>query len=157
LRHCLVQDEEVDLFNTELLRALIESVQGLVISVVGDPNLRFDEQVLAGNARSADTFADLPLIAIRGGSVDMAVANLDRRTDRGGGLFGDALVNAQPHGGHLNTVVKRDYGVVAGHYRPSLCVAVVCSVSPLVDPGMRTEMVGDHRTTATSAESTLTP
>jgi len=41
----LVQDEQVDLLDAELARALLEAVQRLVVAVVGDPDLRLDEDV----------------------------------------------------------------------------------------------------------------
>ena len=44
-RHRLVQDQQVDLVDAELARALVEAVQRLVVAVVGDPDLRFDEDL----------------------------------------------------------------------------------------------------------------
>jgi hypothetical protein len=46
----LVQDEQVDLLDAELARALLEAVQRLVVAVVGDPDLRLDEDVGAVEA-----------------------------------------------------------------------------------------------------------
>jgi hypothetical protein len=46
----LVQDEQVDLVDAELGGALLEPVQRLVVAVVGDPDLRLDEDVGAVEA-----------------------------------------------------------------------------------------------------------
>jgi hypothetical protein len=50
-RERLVQDEQVDLVHSELAGTLLETVQGLVETVVADPDLRFDEDLVPGDAR----------------------------------------------------------------------------------------------------------
>jgi hypothetical protein len=54
LRHRLVEDQQVDLGDAELGRALVECVQGLVVAVVADPDLRLDEDVPSIKAGAAD-------------------------------------------------------------------------------------------------------
>jgi len=44
-RQRLVQDQQVDLVDAELARALVEAVQGLVVAVVADPDLGLQEDV----------------------------------------------------------------------------------------------------------------
>jgi hypothetical protein len=41
----LVEDQQVDLLDAELARALLEPVQRLVIAVVGDPDLGLQEHL----------------------------------------------------------------------------------------------------------------
>jgi hypothetical protein len=54
-------------------------VQRLVVAVVADPRPRLDEHLVAGEARAADALADLPLVGVRGGGVDMPVSGLQGR------------------------------------------------------------------------------
>jgi hypothetical protein len=60
----LVQDQQVDLLDAELARALLETVQRLVVPVVGDPDLRLQEHLGPVEPGSAHGLADLPLIAV---------------------------------------------------------------------------------------------
>jgi hypothetical protein len=71
-----VQDQQVDLLDAELAGRLVEGVQRGVVTVVGDPDLGLDEEFVAGQAEAADRLADLPLVAVRRGGVDMAVTRL---------------------------------------------------------------------------------
>ena len=75
-RQRLVQDQQVDLVDAELAGALLEAVQGLVVAVVADPDLGLHEHLGAVQVRRGDRFADLPLVAVRGGGVDVPVAGL---------------------------------------------------------------------------------
>jgi len=50
----LVQDQQVDLVDAELARALVEGVQRLVVAVVGDPDLGLDEDVRAVDVGKAE-------------------------------------------------------------------------------------------------------
>ena len=72
----LVQDQQVDLVDAELAGALLEAVQRLVVAVVADPDLGLDEDLVAGDAGAVDGLADLALVAVRRGGVDVPVAGL---------------------------------------------------------------------------------
>jgi len=74
-RERLVEDEQVDPFEPELGGALVEGVQGLVVSVVADPDLRFDDHLVAVEAAAADGLADTALVAVGRGGVDVAVSD----------------------------------------------------------------------------------
>jgi hypothetical protein len=63
----LVEDEQVDLVDAELAGALVEPVQGLVVAVVADPDLGFQEDLGAVDAGLGDGFADLSFVAVGGG------------------------------------------------------------------------------------------
>jgi hypothetical protein len=65
----LVEDEQVDVVDAELPAALLEAVQRLLVSVVGDPDLGLEEHLGAVEAGGADRLADLALVAVRGGGV----------------------------------------------------------------------------------------
>ena len=54
----LVQDEQINLLEAELRRRLLKSVQRLIVSVVGDPNLGLDEDVRAVEAGTAQRLPD---------------------------------------------------------------------------------------------------
>jgi len=73
-----MEDEQVDLVDAQLAGALVEGVEGLVVAVVTDPDLGFDEDVLAIDATAADGIADTALVAVRSGGVDVAVADAQR-------------------------------------------------------------------------------
>ena len=96
----LVEDQQVDLLDAELAGALLEPVQRLVVAVVGDPDLRLEEDVGALEAGRAHRFADLALVAVGGGGVDVAVAVAQRGLDGGSGLLGRALEHAEAESGH---------------------------------------------------------
>src|SRR4051812_49866195 len=53
-RKRLVQDQQVDLVDAELGRALVEGVERGVVAVIADPDLCFDEDLAAIKTRSAD-------------------------------------------------------------------------------------------------------
>jgi hypothetical protein len=44
-RQCLVEEQQVDLVDTKLAGALLEAVQGFVVSVVANPDLRLKEDL----------------------------------------------------------------------------------------------------------------
>ena len=75
VRGRLVEDEQVELVDTELAGRLVERVQRLVVAVVADPHLGLDEHRGPVEAGAADAIADLPLVAVRGSGVDVPVAD----------------------------------------------------------------------------------
>lgn len=99
-----MEDEQVDLFDAELAGALLKPVQRLVVAVVGDPDLRLDEDLGAVQPRGADRLADLALVAVGSGGVDVAVAGRQRGLNGGGGLFVRALKDAEAERGHGDAV-----------------------------------------------------
>src|SRR4051794_22568051 len=140
-----MQDQQVELVDTDLPGALLEPVQRGVVAVVADPDLRLDEDLLARNPGATDAFADLTLIRVRGGSVDEPVAGCDggfgRRYRFGrwgcglgagceGGLhrryrFGRwTLKDAEAKGGQLDAIVQRNAWDTAdrGHGLLSVCL-----------------------------------
>jgi hypothetical protein len=118
-RQGLVQDEQVDLVDTELAGALVEAAQGLVVAVVADPDLGFEEHLGPVHARAADRLADLPFVAVRGRGVDVPVAGGERRFDSGPRLLRRRLEDTEPDSWHLDAVVQRE--LRGGHGRsPSL-------------------------------------
>jgi hypothetical protein len=84
----LVQDEQVEVVDAELGHRFLPGVQGLVVAVVADPDLGLDEHVRTVDAGTADALADLPLVAVRGGGVDVPVAGRQRGLDRRRRLLG---------------------------------------------------------------------
>ena len=96
----LVEDQQVDLLDAELAGALLEAVQRLVVAVVGDPDLRLQEHLGAVEAGGADRLADLALVAVGGGGVDVAVAGVERRSTASRVSSGGRLEDAEAEGGH---------------------------------------------------------
>ena len=92
---CLVQDQQVDAVDAELSRGFVESVQCRVVAEIGDPDLRLDEHLVAGQPGTTDRFADPALVAVGGCGVDVPVTGAQRRFDRGGGLVGRCLIDPE--------------------------------------------------------------
>jgi hypothetical protein len=70
-----VQDQQVESFDAELPGRLVERMQSFVVAEVGDPNLGFDEDVVARQPGLMDGLADLPLVAVPSGGVDVTVTD----------------------------------------------------------------------------------
>jgi hypothetical protein len=77
-RERLMEDQQVDLLDVELSGALLERVQRFVVSVVADPDLCFHEHVGAVNVQAVDRFADLALVAVSRGGVDVPIPSVER-------------------------------------------------------------------------------
>jgi hypothetical protein len=103
-----VQDQQVQPVDAKLAGALVERVQGGVVAIVADPDLRLEEHLVAGDAGATDAFADLTLVEVRGGRVDMTVAEAEGLLDRGGRDIGRGLEDPEPDGRHLHTVIEGD-------------------------------------------------
>jgi hypothetical protein len=80
----------------------------LVISIVADPDLGLQEDRRTATLRRAHRFADLALVAVCGGRVNVAVAGVKRGRDRAARLVGRCLEDAEADRGHLDTVVQGD-------------------------------------------------
>ena len=111
----LMQDEQVQVVDAELADRLLPGVQRLVVPVVADPDLGLDEHVGTVEARVADALADLPLVAVRRGGVDVPVAGRQRRLDGRRRLLRRALEDAQSEGGHRDAVIESKFHVHAFH------------------------------------------
>ena len=100
-RQRLVQDQQVDLLDAELAGALLEAVQRLVVSVVADPDLGLQEHLERSRLGAVDRLADLALVAVGRGGVDVPVPGVERGADGVAGLVGGRLEDAEAEGGHL--------------------------------------------------------
>ena len=72
---------EVDVVHAEAAEALGKGLQRRVEAVIGVPELRRDEDLLARDIRARDRSPDALLVAVGGGGVDVAVADLERLPD----------------------------------------------------------------------------
>jgi hypothetical protein len=82
-RQRLVQEQQVDLVDSELAGALLEAVQRLVVAIVADSDLRLQEDLVAVQAGTVHRFSDLALVAVGSGCVNLPVAGRQRRPDPG--------------------------------------------------------------------------
>jgi hypothetical protein len=87
-------------------------MQGLVVTVIADPDLRLYEHVGSIEAGPPHSFADIALIVVRGRSVDMPVAGRQRGLDSRRRLLRRALENAQPQSRHRDAIVESDFHLI---------------------------------------------
>jgi hypothetical protein len=71
-----MQDQQVDLADADLLGALLETVQRLVVPVIADPDLGLDEHLGPVDAGPGDRLADLTLVAVRAAASMAGIATL---------------------------------------------------------------------------------
>ena len=107
---CLVQDQQVDLINSELAGALLKTVQRLVVAVVTDPDLGLQEHLGPVQPRAVHGFPDLPLVTVGSGGVDVAIARFQRGRHGGPSFIRRGLEHTQSEGGHDDAVVQRQRG-----------------------------------------------
>lgn len=95
-------------------------MERLVVAVVADPHLRLDEDVAAIDSGAANRLADLALVAICGGGVDVPVADGERRLNSSDCFPGRRLEDAEAEGWQLEAVVQSERGDGGGrHASPS--------------------------------------
>src|SRR3954451_14832604 len=113
-----MHEEQVQVPDVEVLERLIEGLQRVVVRVVAVVELAGHEDVVAVDARRPNRLADLLLVAVHLGGVDVSVADLEGRQCRLLGAFRLDLEDTETQLGDLDTVVQRDvwYG---GHATPS--------------------------------------
>ena len=110
LRGRPVHEVEVDLVQAEELGALVEGPQGVVEALIGVPDLRRDEEVIARDAAAPDGFAHAALVLVHRRGVDVSVAALEgaqRRID--GDVIGD-LPDTEADLGDRPAVVHHEAG-----------------------------------------------
>src|SRR5690606_34348446 len=105
-----VDEVEVHVVQTQLLEAQVDRVEGRLGALVGVPQLRRDEELLARDARLLDRPTDSHLVAVHGGGVDVAVADLEGVGDDALGLVGVDLEHPEPELGDGAAVVEFDEG-----------------------------------------------
>ncbi len=104
----LVEQEQVDLVDAELLGGLLEPVEGLVVAVVADPQLRLDEHLTPVKTGVPDGVADTGLVAVGGGGVDVPIPDPQRLRHCGRGLLGRRLEDPEPERGQRDLIVQSD-------------------------------------------------
>src|SRR5699024_3685441 len=130
----LVQQQQIDLLNTQFPSRLIKAVQRLVVAVVGDPQLGLDEDLGAVQARLLDALADLALVAIGGCGIDQTVANAQGLSDCGDGLLRRGLEDAEAQRGHGDTIVQGDVPIHDLHARSPAAAEEGTVSTPLTQP-----------------------
>ena len=76
-----MDEVEVDVVHAESPKALVEGLQRRVEALARVPELRRHEDVLARDSRARHRSSDTLLVAVGGGGVDVAVADLERLLD----------------------------------------------------------------------------
>src|SRR5215471_8148506 len=93
-----VDEIKVDVIEAEARKAAVESAQGLVVALVFVPQLGGDEDFLPCDAARSDPVADVGLVAINSGGVDMSIAEAQSRCDGMAGRFpARRLPDAETH------------------------------------------------------------
>ena len=105
-----VDQASVDVVEPEPLEARLEGVEGRLRIALKIRELAGDEVVLAGKAGGHERLAHLPLVAVRGCGVEMAVTGLERLLDDAPGLRGRHLEESQPELRNLDAIVKGNSG-----------------------------------------------
>jgi hypothetical protein len=111
----LVDQVQVEVVEAQTLQRGVERLLGVFLAGVLHPQLRGDEQLLAGDAAGGDGAADGFLVAVGGGGVEVAVAGGQGAGDGLLGLLGGDLEDAEAEDRHLDAVVERDGGDLGRH------------------------------------------
>src|SRR6185437_377129 len=98
----------VHVVRAEALQALVEGAQGGVVAVVAVPQLGGEEYLLARDAGVADRTADAAFVLVRGGGVDVAVADLEGGGDHVEGLCVGDLPDPVPQLRDAGAVIQSD-------------------------------------------------
>jgi hypothetical protein len=114
-----VHEIQIDVVELQPLSRPFERGRGLLVAGVGDPELRGDEDLVAGDAALPDGVPDRGFAAVGRGGVDQPIADVQRFGDASLALIqvGD-LVHAEAERRHLDAVVQR-HRRNAGHSDPS--------------------------------------
>src|SRR5215218_1342073 len=105
----LVDEVQVEVVDAESLQGGLECAASALLAGVLDPELGRDEKIFARDAAGADRATDRLFVLVGGCRVDVAVACGERVRNRLLSGFRGDLVDAESEGGHLDTVVERDY------------------------------------------------
>lgn len=110
---------QVDIFQAQLLQTIIEAPDDVLGRVQVLPELGGDEEVLAADLgvrveELLDAGADLELVLVEPGAVEVTVAGLEGGDDGAVRLawLADAGEGAEAQGGHELAVVELDHGGV---------------------------------------------
>ena len=99
-----VHQVQVDIAGTQVLERGIDGLgHTLVVRVV---KLRRQEDLLARDPGCPDALADLLLVSVREGSIDMTIASVERRFDGLADLAGLGLPSSQANGGDLGARIE---------------------------------------------------
>ena len=105
-----VDQVEVHMVEREPVEAVVQGGRGAVAPVVVVAELRGDEDLLAGETRFGDRFADPLLVLVHRRGVDAAVPHIQRDPHRLGGVLGRDLEGAEADLGDPGTGVEGEAG-----------------------------------------------
>ena len=109
---------QVNVVGVQLLQGSVERLEGVLVALVGVPQLGGEEDVLTSHVGGGDGAAHARLVAVDGGGVDVAVAGF-----QGGAhdLLGNLVLNL-PHAvaqlGDATAVVELYVRYVVAHDAP---------------------------------------
>ena len=92
------------------LEARLEGVEGRLRVALKIRKLAGYEVVLAGKTGGRERLAHLPLVAVRGRGVEMAIAGLERLLNHVPGLLGRHLEESQPKLRDLDAIMETNGG-----------------------------------------------
>ena len=104
-----MDQQQIHIVKTQVAQGVVKTLFHAV--PVAGPDFGRDKQILtlhgAGGQRAADSLADLLLIAVDGGAINVADTSLDERVlQRGLDLAGTGLPSADTKQRHGDTIVK---------------------------------------------------
>ena len=119
LGHWPVDQIQIQPLQAQVRQGAVQGGPHLVGLVAVVPELAGDPQLLALYEPIGEglpqRLADLGLVAVDGGGIEVAVAQLQGGAHRGGGAFGRQAPGAEAQGGHGVAVGERQGGHGAGH------------------------------------------
>ena len=120
LRLSPVNQVQVNVVGAQLLQRSVERLEGVLVALVGVPQLGGEEDILTSHVGGGDGTAHARLVAVDGGGVDVAVAGL-----KGGAhdLLSDLVLNLPHTVAQLrdsSTVIERYVRYVVAHGAPSI-------------------------------------
>src|ERR1700739_4666434 len=132
-----MNQEQIDVVGVQPTQRFIERPSGIVGSVIAVVQLAGDEHLSATEPGVADTLADLLLVAVHLGSVDVSIADLQGDSHRFGGQHRLDLKHSEAELRNVVAVVQLSYRYRAHVVCPSL-VALLYSLTHARAESIRT-------------------
>jgi hypothetical protein len=101
-----MQQQQVQLLDAKLRHTFFERMQGRFVAVVADPDFGLDEHLITSETGATNPLADLTLVQICSGCIDVTIANAQGLGDRRARAFRRRLEHAESDDRHLDPIVQ---------------------------------------------------